>query len=169
VSLKDAASAEFKQYAKQVVVNSKALCAELVKRGYNVVTGGTDCHLFLVDLRSVGLVGSRAEKVLEEISIAVNKNACPGDKSALNPSGIRIGTPALTSRGLGETDMPAVADFIDQGFKLALEIHKEAAGTTLKDFKDKMHDEKFVAKMKALREAVEIYAEKFPMPGYDDC
>jgi glycine hydroxymethyltransferase len=72
--------------------------------------------VFLVDLRSVGLSGSKAEKVLEEISIAANKNACPGDKSALNPSGIRIGTPALTSRTLKEADMERVGDFIDQGF-----------------------------------------------------
>jgi glycine hydroxymethyltransferase len=63
----------------------------------------------------MGLVGSKAEKVLEEISIAVNKNACPGDKSALNPGGIRIGTPALTSRDLTEKHMEIVADFIDQG------------------------------------------------------
>ena len=78
-------------------------------------TGGTDTHLFSVDLRSVGLNGSKAEKVLEEISIAVNKNTCPGDKSALNPSGVRIGTPALTSRDFKENDFLQVADFVDKG------------------------------------------------------
>jgi glycine hydroxymethyltransferase len=77
--------------------------------------GGTDTHVFLLDLRPLGLVGSKAEKVLEEISIATNKNACPGDKSALNPGGIRIGTPALTSRDLTEKHMEIVADFIDRG------------------------------------------------------
>lgn len=67
-------------------------------------------------MRSVGLSGSKAERVLEEISIAVNKNTCPGDKSAMNPSGIRIGTPALTSRNFKESDCVKVADFIDQGW-----------------------------------------------------
>lgn len=81
--------------------------------------GGTETHLFSVDLRSVGLNGSKAEKVLEEISIAVNKNTCPGDKSAMNPSGIRIGTPALTSRNFKEADILQVADFIDQGIKIS--------------------------------------------------
>jgi glycine hydroxymethyltransferase len=115
VALKDVMSEDFKNYGHQVINNSRALCNELLKRGYKVVTGGTDTHLFSVDMRSVGLNGSKAEKVLEEISIAVNKNTCPGDKSALTPSGIRIGTPALTSRNLKEEDMLRVADFIDQG------------------------------------------------------
>ena len=168
VALKDAASADFKKYGQQVVANSKALCNELIKRGYKVVTGGTDTHLFSVDMRSVGLNGSKAEKVLEEVSIAVNKNTCPGDKSALTPSGIRIGTPALTSRNLKEADFLQVADFIDQGFKLAVEINKAAAGNTLKDFKEKMNDETFKAKIKELKEKIEAFAVAYPMPGFDD-
>ncbi len=108
-------SDDFKKYGQQVVENSRTMCNELIKRGYKVVTGGTDTHLFSVDLRSVGLNGSKGERVLEEISIAVNKNTCPGDKSALNPSGIRIGTPALTSRNFKQEDILKVADFIDQG------------------------------------------------------
>jgi glycine hydroxymethyltransferase len=100
----------------------------------------------LVDLKSVGLVGSKAEKVLEEISIAVNKNACPGDKSALNPSGIRIGTPALTSRSFNEKDMDQVAEYIHQGFQLALEINKAYSGTTVKDFKEKCMIQNFKRK-----------------------
>ena len=115
VALKDAASPAFKTYGEQVIKNSRALCNELMKRGYKIVTDGTDTHLFSVDLRSVGLNGSKGEKVLEEISIAVNKNTCPGDKSALTPSGIRIGSPALTSRSFTESDFLKVADFIDQG------------------------------------------------------
>ena len=119
-------------------------------------------------MRSVGLVGSKAEKVLEEVSIAVNKNACPGDKSALNPSGIRIGTPALTSRSLIESDMDQVAEFIHQGVQLAIEINKATSGTTLKDFKEKMLDSAFQEKMKALKGKIENFAEKFPMPGFDE-
>ena len=115
VALKDCCTDDFKEYARQTVANSRAMCEELISRGYKIVTGGTDCHLFSVDLRTVGLNGSKAEKLLEEISIAVNKNTCPGDKSALTPSGVRIGLPALTSRDMKEKDVIQVADFVDQG------------------------------------------------------
>ena len=80
-----------------------------------LIIGGTDNHLILVDLRPNGIDGARAEKILEEISIAVNKNTCPGDKSALKPSGLRIGTPALTSRQMKEEHIIQVTDFIDRG------------------------------------------------------
>lgn len=168
VALKDCLTDDFKNYGQQVIKNSRAMCAELVKRGYKVVTGGTDSHLFSIDLRSVGLNGSKAEKVLEEISIAVNKNTCPGDKSALTPSGIRIGTPALTSRNFKEEEILVVADFVDQGFKLAAEISKAANSPSLKDFKEKMHDPVFQEKMRALKEKIENFAVQFPMPGIDE-
>src|SRR5690349_20259068 len=90
-ALKQAATPEFKEYQKQVVLNAQRLATKLQENGYKCVTGGTDNHLVWVDLRSVGLNGARAEKVLEEVSIACNKNTVPGDKSALNPSGIRLG------------------------------------------------------------------------------
>jgi hypothetical protein len=77
--------------------------------------GGTDNHLMLLDLRPIKTEGAMAEKLLEAINIAVNKNTCPGDKSALRPSGLRLGTPALTSRGLKEVDMEKVADFVHRG------------------------------------------------------
>ena len=86
----------------------------------------------------------------------------------MTPSGIRIGTPALTSRNLKEADFLQVADFIDQGFKLAVEINKAAAGNTLKDFKEKMNDETFKAKIKELKEKIEAFAVAYPMPGFDD-
>lgn len=166
--MKDCATPEFKEYGRQVVENSRTLCNELINRGYKIVTGGTDTHLFSVDLRSVGLNGSKAEKVLEEISIAVNKNTCPGDKSALTPSGIRIGAPALTSRNFKKEEFLQVADFIDQGFKLAVEINQAPGGQLLKDFKEKMQRPEFQEKIKVLREKVENFAVQFPMPGFDD-
>lgn len=79
------------------------------------LTGGTDTHLVLVDLRPQKLDGARGEKVLEEIGLAVNKNTCPGDKSALKPSGLRLGTPALTSRNFKEADFEKVIDFFHEG------------------------------------------------------
>ena len=82
-----------------------------------MLLGGTDNHLLLLDLRPVGTEGARAETILERMSIAVNKNTCPGDKSALRPSGLRIGTPALTSRCFKEGDIVQVAEFIHKGDK----------------------------------------------------
>lgn len=168
VALKDCMTPGFKEYAKQTIANSQAMCNELMKRGYKAVTDGTDTHLFLLDLRSVGLNGSKGEKILEDISIACNKNTCPGDKSAMNPSGVRIGLPALTSRNMFEKDIVQVADFVDQGFKLAIECSKAAASESNKDFKEKLHTEEFQAKVKALREKVENFALTFPMPGHAD-
>lgn len=99
----------------QVIKNAQKLCSSLQKLGYKVATDGTEVHLVLVDLKSVGLTGARGEYILEEINIACNKNTVPGDKSALNPSGIRLGTPALTTRGLEEKDIEQVVDFIHRG------------------------------------------------------
>lgn len=104
---------------------------------------------------------------MEEISIACNKNTVPGDKSALNPSGIRLGTPALTTRGLNENDMDKVVDFIDRGLKLSKEIVKVSGGK-LVDFKKACHSDEFASKIKALRVEVEEYSAKFPLPGYED-
>lgn len=96
-------------------MNAKCLSSQLQKLGYKIATDGTDVHLILVDLRNVGISGAVAECILEEINIACNKNTVPGDKSALNPSGIRLGTPALTTRGMIETDMEKIVKFIQRG------------------------------------------------------
>lgn len=133
-----AKSSEFVDYQKQVILNAQRLCKGLMAKGYSIATGGTDVHLILVDLRPAGITGAKGEYVLEEISIACNKNTVPGDKSALNPSGIRLGTPALTTRGLVEADMDKVVDFIDRGIKLAKEI-SDSCGPKLVDFKAKLH------------------------------
>lgn len=107
-ALKQAASPDFKAYAAQVLANSAAFAKALQARGYALVSGGTDNHLVLVDLRAQGLDGARVERICELAGLAVNKNTVPGDKSALVPSGIRMGTPALTSRGLDEADFTRV-------------------------------------------------------------
>lgn len=115
IALKQADTPDFKKYAKQVVSNCQKMCLKLTELGYTIVSGGSDNHLCLVDLRSNGIDGARAEKVLEDVSIAVNKNTCPGDKSALKPSGLRLGTAALTSRNFVETDFVKVVEFFDGG------------------------------------------------------
>ncbi|RXM28040.1 Serine hydroxymethyltransferase, cytosolic [Acipenser ruthenus] len=170
VALKQAMTPEFKAYQIQVLANCKAMAAELIDLGYKVVTGGSDNHLILVDLRPNGTDGGRAEKVLEACSIACNKNTCPGDKSALRPSGLRLGTPALTSRGLVEDDFRKVVKFIHKGVELTLEIQGDMnPKATLKEFREKLaNDEKYQMKVKQLREEVESFAGQFPMPGLPD-
>lgn len=114
VCLKEAMSPAFKKYAKQVVKNAKILALELKKRGWRIISGGTDTHLFLVDTMSRGVSGKTAQEKLERQGIIVNKNTIPFDvRSPLDPSGIRIGTPAITTRGMKEKDMAKIAARVD--------------------------------------------------------
>lgn len=166
-AMKQAQSTEFRDYQQQTVRNAQRLCKGLMERGYDIATGGTDVHLALVDLRNVQITGARAEYILEEISIACNKNTVPGDKSALNPSGIRLGTPALTTRGLVETDIDRVVAFIDRGLKLSKEI-SNVSGAKLVDFKAACHSEQFSGKIAALRNEVEEFGSTFELPGTEE-
>lgn len=166
-ALKQTMTPEFKAYQKQVILNAQTLAKELQKRSYACVTGGTDNHIVWVDLRPTGLNGSRVEKVLEDISIACNKNTVPGDKSALNPGGIRLGTPALTTRGLKESDIEQVAEFIHQGIVLALDV-KAKSGPKLDDFKAKLAEDEFHGRLLSLRQKIQQFASKFPLPGYEE-
>ena len=118
VALKEAAQPSFKQYARQVVRNAKVLARELQKRGWRIVSGGTDSHLFLVDTINRGISGKEAQECLERSGIIVNKNTIPYDsRSPFDPSGIRIGTPAVTTRGMKERDMKKIAEMIDKILK----------------------------------------------------
>ncbi len=118
VAFKEALRPEFKTYATQVVKNARALAAGLVARGYNLVSGGTDNHLMLVDFSGTEMTGKVAEATLEHAGITVNKNAVPFDtRSPFVTSGIRIGTPATTTRGLTEKEMEQVAGWIDRALK----------------------------------------------------
>lgn len=114
-ALKQCMTTEFQEYQQQIIKNAKRLAKSLDALGYSIVTGGTDVHIVWVDLRPKNIGGSLSARLLEEISIACNKNTVPGDKSAMNPGGIRLGTPALTTRGLTEDHMDQVAAFIDEG------------------------------------------------------
>jgi len=115
VCLKEASTEEFVEYQNQVVRNAKALAKALLDKGYNLVSGGTDNHLILVDVRNKNLTGKEAEHLLDEVGITVNKNAIPYDPQSPNvTSGIRIGTPALTSRGMKEQEMERIADLMDK-------------------------------------------------------
>ena len=114
VCFKQAMTEEFKEYQKQIIKNAKALANKLMKLGYNLVSGGTDNHLMLVDLRNKGITGKQAENALEEAGITVNKNTIPFDpQKPMITSGIRIGTPAVTTRGMEEKEMEEIAEMID--------------------------------------------------------
>ncbi len=118
VALKEAMSDEFKEYSRQVIANAQALGATLVERGYQLVSGGTDNHLLLVDLRNTELTGKDAEEALGRAHITVNKNTVPFEtRSPFVTSGIRIGTPALTTRGMKEGEMRQIAGWIDEILK----------------------------------------------------
>jgi glycine hydroxymethyltransferase len=115
VAFGEALSPDFARYARQVVDNAKVLADELLSRGYNLVSGGTDTHLILIDLSPKGLTGKAAEKALEKAGITVNKNMVPFDpQKPMTTSGVRIGTPAATTRGMKEAEMKVIAGLIDQ-------------------------------------------------------
>ncbi|XP_072350831.1 serine hydroxymethyltransferase, mitochondrial-like [Scyliorhinus torazame] len=168
VALKQANTPMFQEYSRQVLKNAKSMAEALLRKGYTLVSGGTDNHLVLVNLQRKGMDGARAERALELVSITANKNTCPGDKSALVPGGLRLGAPALTSRNFKEADFEKVVDFIDEGIDIALEVKKQT-GSRLKEFKTVLlEDETITCKLSELRGRVEGFARAFPMPGFQD-
>ncbi len=115
VCLKEASDPSFKDYADQIVRNAQTLASELVKKGFDLITGGTDNHLILIDLRNKNILGKEAQLGLEKAGITTNKNAIPFDPNPpFKPSGLRIGTPAITTRGMKEGEMKKIASWIDQ-------------------------------------------------------
>jgi glycine hydroxymethyltransferase len=183
VALKEAGQPAFVEYAQQVVKNAKALAKGLQERGHVLATNGTDNHLMLWNVRELGLTGSKVEKVLELASITTNKNSIPGDTSALNPGGVRLGTPALTTRGLDENDFDHVAEFLHRGCQIAIQAqqvaelevkeqeHQEEAGTKpkkvlLKDFLAVLENNEDVKRdIGQLKADVECFATSFDMPA----
>jgi glycine hydroxymethyltransferase len=144
VALREAAKPEFKEYGQQIVKNAKALAEHLNSKGYQLVTGGTDNHLLLIDLTNKKLKGAEAERALGAAGITVNKNTVPFDpRPPFDPSGIRLGTPALTTRGLKEAEMEQVADWIDQAIM-------------------GKNDEK---KLKTIDNEIREFGKAFPLPG----
>lgn len=168
VALKQAKSPEFVAYQQQVLKNNQRMAQEFISRGYKLVSGGTDNHLILVDLRPKSLNGQKVEKVLELANIALNKNTVPGDVSAMNPGGIRLGSPALTTRGLQEADFAKVVQFIDRGVQIALKV-QSSGGQKMPDFRKLLDqaNEKFpeIAQLKA---DVTEFARQFPTVGFTE-
>ncbi|MCF6147378.1 MAG: serine hydroxymethyltransferase [Candidatus Kuenenia sp.] len=115
VAFKEAMSEEFKKCQQQTVKNAQIMAQEFIKKGYDIVSGGTDNHLFLVDLRNKNIAGKEAQNLLESVNIVLNRNTIPYDERGANePSGIRIGTPTITSRGMTEVDSVKIVEYIDK-------------------------------------------------------
>lgn len=170
VALKQAADPAFKEYATQVIKNSRALAAELVKHDYKLQTEGSDNHLCLWDLRPLGLTGSKIEKVCDLCHITLNKNAVVGDTSAAVPGGVRVGTSALTSRSMKEAEMVRVADFLHRAVQISITLQKEAGSRLIKDFVRVATTGNGEGKtlLEALAKDVEAFATSFPLPGITD-
>merc|ERR1711957_664898 len=152
---------EFKEYSKQVCENAKALGEALITKGHKLASGGTDNHLILWDLRPHGLTGGKIEKVCDFCNITLNKNCVAGDVSALAPGGVRIGTPAMTTRGCKKEDMIKIAGFLDRTVQIALKT-QEKVGKKLKDFESELPTNPDVL---ALKQEVNAWASTFGYPG----
>lgn len=180
VALKQAQSEEFKEYQRTVLLNAKALAERLGNSkekgglGYNIVGGGTDNHLVLIDLKSKGLDGARVERVLELVGVASNKNTVPGDKSAMKPGGLRMGTPAMTTRGLMPEDFTRVAEVVDRAVTITQNLDKKAKEESeangrknpgsVKAFLDFLGDGNEVKDIVELRREVEEWIGTFSLP-----
>jgi len=152
-------SDEFKNYIKQVKINARVLANYFAEKGYKLVTGGTDNHLLLIDLKNKNVSGAKVEYVCECVDISLNKNSVVGDTSAANPGGIRIGTCALTTRNLKEDDFKIVGDFINKCVELCLRVQNDS-GKKLVDFKKVLH-ENFSNDIELLKNDVNEFASKF--------
>merc|ERR1712178_13104 len=152
---------EFVEYSKNVKANAKALAAALMSKGHKLATDGTENHLILWDVRPHGLTGGKVEKVCEAASISLNRNAVHGDVSALSPGGVRIGTPAMTTRGCGAEEFKKIAEFLDRCCQISLKIQSEK-GKKLKDFEEGLKENAAVLELK---KEVEEWTVGFGYPG----
>ncbi|MCJ1257287.1 glycine hydroxymethyltransferase shm1 [Lignoscripta atroalba] len=180
VALKQAQSQEFKEYQKTVLLNAKALADRLGNTkqngglGYTVVSGGTDNHLVLIDLKDRDIDGARVERVLELVGVASNKNTVPGDKSAMKPGGLRMGSPAMTTRGFQPEDFTRVGEIVHRAVTIAQKLDKaakeesEAKGRknpgSVKAFIEYLGEGQDVREIVELRREVEEWVGTFSLP-----
>lgn len=181
VALKQAQTPEFKAYQSQVLSNAKAFARRLGEPkdkgglGYTLVSGGTDNHLILADLKPQGVDGARVERILELVGVAANKNTVPGDKSALTPGGLRMGTPAMTTRGFNEQDFERVADIVDRAVAIAVRVDKAARKAAeekgeaktagrIKTFLEYLGNGERITEIVQLRSEVADWVGTYPVP-----
>ncbi|PIN03678.1 Glycine/serine hydroxymethyltransferase [Handroanthus impetiginosus] len=164
IALKQVTSPEYQTYMQQVKKNAQALASALLRRNCKLVTGGTDNHLLLWDLRNFGLTGKRFEKVCEFCHITLNKVTIFDDNGNITPGGVRIGTPAMTSRGCLEADFETIAEFLLRAAQIASSVQMEH-GKLPKPFLKGLENNKDILE---LRTRVESFASQFVMPGFDE-
>mgnify|MGYP001163159171 FL=1 len=171
VALKQVMTPAYKKYQQDVVANCAYLAEELKKRNFELVSGGTDNHLLLIDLNNFGVDGARVEALLEKINISINKNTVFSDKSALFPMGLRVGTPAMTTRNFGKPEFAKVAEIIERGVLLAKKLQTQQKESSekvkgprgqLKQFKQLVAESEEV---KQLSEEIKEFVKQYPMPG----
>ena len=162
-ALKEAMSEEFRDYAKAVVANCQALAAGLVKRGQTIATGGTDNHLLLWDLRATEISGAKFEKAAEFCGVSVNKNCVPGDKSALVPGGVRLGSCAMTTRGCTQTDFDEISDIIVAILNFARQVQAKSQAKKVVEFEKALSE--WSNEAETIKTRVENFATKFEFPG----
>jgi glycine hydroxymethyltransferase len=180
VALQQAQTPEFKQYQQTVLENAKALAERLGNSkengglGYNIVSGGTENHLVLVDLKDKGVDGARVERVLELVGVASNKNTVPGDKSAMKPGGLRMGSPAMTTRGFQPEDFRRVADIVHRAVTITQKLDKDAkekakqtgrkSPGSVNAFKEYLGEGEDITDIVQLRQEVEDWVGTFRLP-----
>ena len=184
VALHQAQTREFKEYQKTVLLNAKALAERLGNPkergglGYNIVSGGTDNHLVLIDLKSKGVDGARVERVLELVNVASNKNTVPGDKSAMKPGGLRMGSPAMTTRGFQPEDFTRVAEIVDRAVTIT-QMHDKTAkeeseskgrknAASVKAFLEYLGDGNEIKEIVELRQEVQNWVGTFSLPWTEE-
>ena len=156
--LKEVTKPYFKEYIQQVKLNAKTMANEFIQRGYNIVTNGTDNHIVLCNLKDKGITGSKIEKICEYVNISINKNSIIGDKSALNPGGIRLGVAAITTRGMVESDIIKVVDYIDKIIKIAINIQERIQSKSLKSFCNELDN---YSELMTIKDDIISFSKKF--------
>jgi glycine hydroxymethyltransferase len=166
VALKMAKSRQFKEYQQQVLENCQALAKGLLGRGVELVSGGSDNHLVLIDLRNYkSITGNQVEKVCDQIGLALNKNTVPGDRSAINPSGLRVGAPAMTSRGASENDFEKIAEFIHKAIEFTKRIVDSNRFKNLAEFTSFIQQGSARTELAKLQQEIETFASRLETVG----
>lgn len=168
VALRQAMLPSFQEYQLQVLANAKKMAAALLEKDYTLVSGGTDNHLVLVNLKaSKAIDGARVEEVCNKVLITLNKNSVPSDTSALVPGGVRLGAHALTSRGFKEDEFVKVVDMIDDAVNIAKTVQSKSK--KLKEFREVLNsDSEVIQRCDELKGRVVEFASQYPMPGHDE-
>lgn len=163
-ALRQANTDEYKEYIYQVSQNAKTLAKELMDRGLNIVTGGTDNHIVLWNVKATGgITGSKFEKVCDMCNVSLNKNTISGDRSALSPSGVRLGTAAMTSRGMKSQDMILLCSILVKIYALCIDIQSKCTSKAIKEFCS-VATTNFGQEIESIREEVRLLCKHFPLP-----